>query len=104
LCIHNFESSERIAFPIVVDKYTMLTITGGYLLAYKSNVNQLSFLSQIGENLTVFNSVIIYIYHPYNITVIFYRTIYIIYDADLITLGSNLNPQPLVKAYSFYNL
>jgi len=61
LCIHNFESSERIAFPIVVDKYTMLTITGGYLLAYKSNVNQQSFLAQIGENLTVFNSVIIYI-------------------------------------------
>jgi len=26
-----------------------------------------------------------------------------IYDADLITLGSNINPQPLVKGYSFNN-
>jgi hypothetical protein len=50
---------KRIAFPVTIDEYSMLTITGDYYLADKSKYNQLSFLAQIGKNVTAINSVFI---------------------------------------------
>jgi len=46
----------RIAFPITVDQYSVLSITGVYMLANGQQYNSLSFLAQIGNNITTFNS------------------------------------------------
>ena len=49
-----------MAFKLIVDKYSVLTIIGEYYFAQQDTTNSIhSFIAQIGQNITQFNSVIL---------------------------------------------
>ena len=57
------ERTKRMAYQINVDQYSVLTIVGEYLYANQdlTNMNH-SFIAQIGNNMTNFNSVKLFSY------------------------------------------
>ena len=67
LCIHILKENKKVAMPIKVDEYSMVSFDHIFEIYDKlNNKNEVQFIAQIADTLTINPTVRLYLYYYYN--------------------------------------